>query len=309
MGQLYFFRWACCVSLLLCIVPLAWHWQNKNTAACFLIIWLSIFNLCSFINSFIWPDDIAVLTGWEGGIYCDIQIKILIAGFTGHLGAMAAIARNLAVILSDDAPVVRTRAVRRRELYKDLALCLAVPILMMAVHYIVQPRRYTLVAITGCTAAVDRSWPTVVLIFIWPPIVALMAGYYAALVVYRLHKHRRRFDALLSGNSSLNRPRFVRLFVLSMLLLLIFVPITFYVFVKNMNLQWLPYSWDAVHYGTGWMWIRKIPTNGYVNFDRWIPVGSGIIVFLIFGVGKDAMDLYRGWLSKIGIGKLGAILE
>jgi pheromone a factor receptor len=179
MGQLLLFRWACCVSLLLCCVPLIWHWRNKNVPAVFLIIWLSVFNFCSFINSFIWPDDISLLTGWEGGIYCDIQVKVLIAGFTGHLGAMAAIARNLAVILSDDAPVVRTKAIRRRELYKDLALCLAIPIFMMTVHYVVQPRRYILMTITGCTAAVDRSWPTIVLLFMWPPISALLAGYFS----------------------------------------------------------------------------------------------------------------------------------
>jgi hypothetical protein len=122
-------------------------------------------------------------------------------------------------------------------------------------------------------------------------------------VIYRLHKRRRRFNALLSGNSNLTRSRFVRLFILSIMLLVIFMPITFYVFAKNLDLEWLPYSWDAVHYGNDWLWIRKIPTNGFVNFDRWVPVGTGILVFLIFGLGKDAMVLYRSWLNKIGIGK------
>jgi pheromone a factor receptor len=191
-GQLIVFRWACCVSLLLCAVPLTWHWRNKNIPACFLIIWLSIFNLCSFVNSFLWPTDFDLFTGWEGGIYCDIQVKVMVAGFTGHLGAMAAIARNLAVILSDDAPVIRTKSIRRKELYKDLGLCLAIPIFMMAVHYIVQPRRYILYTITGCTAVVDRSWPSIALIFIWPPITAIMAGYYAGKSLPSDHRLSRR---------------------------------------------------------------------------------------------------------------------
>jgi hypothetical protein len=91
--------------------------------------------------------------------------------------------------------------------------------------------------------------------------------------------------------------------VLSILLLLIFMPVTFYVFAKNLDIEWLPYSWEQVHYGDDWLWIRKIPTGNNVNFDRWVPVACGVLVFLIFGLGKDAMVLYRAWLNSIGVGK------
>jgi pheromone a factor receptor len=107
----------------------------------------------------------------------------------------------------------------------------------------------------------------------------------------------------LSNNSSLTRSRFLRLFILSILLLLIFLPITFYVFARNLDFEWLPYSWEEVHYGDNWLWIRKIPTNGNINFDRWVPIATGVLVFLIFGLGKDAMMLYRAWLNTIGVGR------
>jgi pheromone a factor receptor len=140
-----------------------------------------LLNICSFANSFIWPNDLSIWTGFDGAVFCDIQVKIFIAGTAGMLGAIAAMARSLAKILSDNITVVRTKAVRRRELLKDLCLCLGIPLYMMLVHYIVQPSRYYLYSVTGCTAVVDRSWPSVVLLFIWPPVAALVAGYFAGM--------------------------------------------------------------------------------------------------------------------------------
>lgn len=121
-------------------------------------------------------------------------------------------------------------------------------------------------------------------------------------MIWRIHKHRRRFEDLLSNNSSLTRSRFTRLFILSVMLLVIEVPVTFYIFYLNLNAPMLPYDWDRVH-GEGWLGITKIPTNGRIQFDRWIPVGTGFLVFAVFGLGKDAMTMYREWLNIIGIGK------
>lgn len=179
MVVLALYRISCGLSMILCLVPLNWHWRNGNIPAIALILWLVPYNLCTWVNSFIWPDDASLLAGWEGGIYCDIQVKILMAGYTGIITSILAIARNLANILSDDNPIVRTKAVKRRENMKDLVICLGIPIYMMAVHYVVQPRRYYLYTISGCGATVDKSWPSIIIIFIWPPITALVASYYA----------------------------------------------------------------------------------------------------------------------------------
>ena len=307
--------------MVLSLIPLNWHWRNKNIPAIALILWLVPYNLCTWINSFIWPTDISLFTGWEGGIYCDIQVKLLVAGYTGLMVSILAIARNLAKILSDDNPVVQTKAVQRRENIKDLVICLGIPIYMMAIHYVVQPRRYYLYTISGCVAVVDKSWPSIVIIFIWPPITALIASSYAglsghhlshrtetqlthrtAMVIYRLHKYRTRFTGILSNSTYSTKSRFMRLLILAVILLIIFLPLTIYMFINNAKQDHLPYDWAVVH-GNGWLWVKKIPTGTQINFDRCPPVGVGFLVFLLFGIGKDAMVLYRDWLRNIGIGE------
>lgn len=176
--QIQLFRVLTAISITLSIIPLFWHWTNKNVPAVLLTVWVVISNICLFMNTFIWPNDYLWET-WDGNIYCDIQIKILIACGTGQMGAVAAISRNLANIMSDDISVVQTKRVRRQNLIKDLILCLGIPIYMMSIHYIVQPARYGVYAIVGCMPMVDRSWPSIVLLFIWPPIAALVAAYFS----------------------------------------------------------------------------------------------------------------------------------
>ena len=64
----------------------------------------------------------------------------------------------------------------------------------------------------------------------------------------------------------------------------------------------IPYSWSRIH-GPSWWRIILIPTVGSVTFDRWIQLAVGLTVFVFFGLGNDAMSMYRRWLIKLGFGK------
>jgi len=123
------------------------------------------------------------------------------------------------------------------------------------------------------------------------------------LVLVRVHRYRQQFgDILRSSNSGLTTSRFIRLFVLSLVLLVINLPLTFYVFYRNLDQPWTAYDWDSVH-GNGWNYIIRIPSYDIVQFDRWVSVGAGYILFFVFGMGGDALKMYRGWLDTIGIGR------
>lgn len=137
-----------------------------------------LFNVIGFINALIWGGDDFV-NSWSGIGFCDVEIKLIVASGSGTMAAAAAISRNLARIMSDNVSVIKTKSVRRRELVQDLLFCFTVPVWMIVVHYIVQPNRYYIIGIIGCQPSVDNSWPTIALIFIWPPIIALIAAYYA----------------------------------------------------------------------------------------------------------------------------------
>lgn len=47
-----------------------------------------------------------------------------------------------------------------------------------------------------------------------------------------------------------------------------------------------------------------VRSYGQVLYDRWIPLAFGIIVFVFFGLGKEAVNMYRSGLLAIGFGRL-----
>lgn len=186
MWETSFFLVMCGSSTILLFVPLAWHIKNKNLSAICLIAWIILFNAMSFVNALIWGGD-SFASSWSGIGFCDVEIKLIIASASGTMAAAAAISRNLARIMSDNVSVIKTKSVRRREFIQDLLICFTVPAWMVTAHYIVQPNRYYIVGVIGCQPSVDNSWPTVVLLYIWPPIIALVAAYYAGTRLYLPH--------------------------------------------------------------------------------------------------------------------------
>lgn len=86
-----------------------------------------------------------------------------------------------------------------------------------------------------------------------------------------------------------------------MTLIAVVLPVQIYVFYNAMTANWIAYDWDTIH-GPEWWDIVLIPTYGTVLYDRWIHIAVGFALFLFFGLGKDALAMYRCWLLNIGLG-------
>src|SRR5438034_979118 len=97
----------------------------------------------------------------------------------------------------------------------------------------------------------------------------------SVLVIYRLIKYRRRLSFMMSSSNT-NKSRFIRLLALSLVMLLGGFPAQLYVLYFNITYfaPWSSYSWRVVH-GPHWGEIVKVPTNGEVQFDRWMHVAVG----------------------------------
>lgn len=207
----------------------------------------------------------------------------------------------------------------------DLAICFAVPILIVGLHYIVHTHRYVIVAIGGCTDTYNNSWPIIPIIMIWPLIFTLINVYYAgtsslsfhvsffpfaiktpkltplpALVITRLRRHRTSISSILSSHS-LNTSRFLRLFIMSLLLLLIYLPLNIYWFYANLSQPLEPYSWAAIHASSA-RDIVFLPALGIFTFDRYVPVAMSLFVFAFFGVGTEARGIYAAMARGLGLG-------
>ena len=173
------------VTLILDAAPFAWHIRNRNLAASSLVFWAIICNLMNFINPLVWPTD-DLQHWWHGHIFCDIEIKLMMAANFGVVGSMACIMRNLAKALdTEQTHLSLSKAHRRRQTFIDCLLCFGGSVYVMLIHYIVQPNRYYIFAISGCTSSFDNSWPKLVLVFIWPPIICLVDAYYSGMYILR----------------------------------------------------------------------------------------------------------------------------
>ena len=84
---------------------------------------------------------------------------------------------------------------------------------------------------------------------------------------------------------------------------MIFLPVQGYTFYRNIDYPLEPYSWNTLH-GPAWWEIVLIPTYGSVEFDRWIEIALGFTVFACFGLGRDAVAMYRKWLLQAGLGNM-----
>lgn len=91
---------------------------------------------------------------------------------------------------------------------------------------------------------------------------------------------------------------------MSFTLVVIVLPIQLYLFSTAISMEFIPYDWEKIH-GPGWSQrIILVPTFGNLLFDRWIHIAIGVILFLFFGLGKDAVAMYRGWLLSIRLAGL-----
>ncbi|KAF2086991.1 fungal pheromone STE3G-protein-coupled receptor, partial [Saccharata proteae CBS 121410] len=290
------------LAILLDIPPLVWHFRNRNIAAGSLVLWLLFLNLAIFVNAILWPtDDISIW--WTGSGLCDIEVYMFVGSWIGVVGAIACILRGLANVLDTKNTVVTTsKNDRRRKYAMEITVCFGLPVIQMALYYIVQPIRYFIYGISGCTPAADNSWPSIVLVALPPVLVCLVCAFYACLVLYRLYRYRIDFSRLLAASNT-TRSRFLRLFLMSCTLIIGILPVAVYMFyytAVHISMDGIvPYSWSRVH-GEHWNSVLLIPMGGAVYPDRWCWIGAGIGVFAFFGTGSEAADMYRAWLRRLG---------
>ena len=289
------------IACLLSLPPIFIHVKAGNFAATVLVASTAVANLFNFINAIIWPTDNPHPRYYGQGL-CDVETKIYVGLTALPVAAVACIFRQLAIILDTERATPRPSRgqIRRRRIIEG-TLCILVPTYLMAIHYVVQSERYYIYGVAGCSASFHRSWPSYVLVLIWPVILCIVGSTYALVAAYRLVRYRRQFSRVISSSSTTSRSNFVRLFALSGLLIAVYLPLTVFTFQQNLDRPLLRYSWAAVH-GSDWSsLILFVQQHGQVRFDRVVQIGTGYLVFCFFGFGRDAMALYKEWVTKAGI--------
>ncbi|KAI7645485.1 hypothetical protein KC318_g20011, partial [Hortaea werneckii] len=123
------------------------------------------------------------------------------------------------------------------------------------------------------------------------------------LILYRLCRYRRTFSIILAHNDT-TKSRFLRLYILCIVWLLAIIPLSSWTLSVNVGSQQGHYNWVETHDYSKWNDIAMIRSDGDIVFDRFSWLGCGIMVFLTFGFGKEAVSMYRNGLLAVGLGRL-----
>ncbi|TKX20095.1 pheromone A receptor-like protein [Elsinoe australis] len=289
--------------VLLTIPPLIWHSRHRNFAPSFLIACILVNNVFNLVNAAIWHND--KFNTWFSGVgWCDLHTKIIIANSTALPAATLCILKKLADVMNTKKiNLAPSEAQQRRRAIFEGAMCGGIPALTMFLHFIVQSTRYSIVGISGCTPSIANTWISVFFIILPPAILALVNVYFAVMIMVRLRLYRTRFDSLLQASST-TKSRFLRLYLLSLTFVLAIFPIQIYLLFVNWPKHPNPFNWRRIHNYEEWKHIAYIPSLGVVLVDRWVQVACGFLVFIFFGLGKEAKDMYKSWALALGLERL-----
>jgi pheromone a factor receptor len=305
-------------SWIFCVPALFWQFRQGNIAAG------SLINFFNSINPLIWPRD-NLDEWWSGNVWCDINVRLQIGAIAGTTASAAMIVRKLARVMDTRSLTVSTsKSSKRREQFLEVAWCWGYPLVLILVYYVVQPVRYMLYTIQGCLNAYDTSWPSVVLNFMWAPITTLVAAVYAGksplpssptisyflltptpgILTYRLYRYRREFARLVAARNT-TKSRFVRLFLICLIVILVYLPYTTWLLTNLIAATrgHDAYSWNRIHDPATFNTISKVAMYGNVPVDKWGQVATGYVLFFVFGTGADAWKLYRQMALTVGLGK------
>jgi pheromone a factor receptor len=165
------------LSSLFIIFPFRAFYLLRNFPSCSICVTLWIINLMTFLNAILWNTDDWTIW-WAGYGLCDVESilrwPITLSASTG----LCCFTYGLANALNTDGTIFNpTRAQRRRKLIGEILFVWGPPALMTCLHYVIQVGRYAIVPVFGCTDELDNSWPVIVLIIIWGPLVTLASCY------------------------------------------------------------------------------------------------------------------------------------
>ncbi|QRV83678.1 STE3-type pheromone receptor [Ceratobasidium sp. AG-Ba] len=292
----------CAIAIVLCLLPLPWHLRTRNIGTLLYIGWSLVGCIIYFINSLVWAGSIED----KAPIWCDISSKLIIGMNVGITTASLCINRRLFKISRiSQSSMTMTRS----DILVDLFIGIGIPIIEMAVHFIVQDHRFDILEDYGCWPVVYHTLPSIFLVQLWPICISIASFIYAGLTIRAFLRIRLQFAETIHKNSggSLNTSRFIRLMALSATEMLFSLPLSIYVLVMSLNVtEWWPWvSWDDTHYNWymigrySFQYINASPTfRASVDFSRWASVVGAFIFFAYFGMAGEASAVYKNIFWK-----------
>ncbi|KAJ7732230.1 pheromone receptor Rcb2 B43 [Mycena maculata] len=277
-------------------LALPWHWRARNVATLSIIFWLFAVNMIFAIDAIIWAQNVEVVAL----VWCDITTKMIIGSNFALPSACLCICIHLEQVSS--VRVVRSTAAdkKRRQLFEAF-MCFGLPLVFMALHYVVQGHRFDIIEEYGCRPATYLSVAALLIVWIPPIILALAALVFAGLALRHFMLRRITFAAHLdASHSALTTSRYLRLMLMSVIQMVWSLSITSYIlWFTLMAVPLRPWTgWADVHSNFSRVDTypilfvpQEVLTSYYVSW--WILPASTFIFVAFFAFGREAVDEYK----------------
>jgi pheromone a factor receptor len=163
------------VSLFVTWVPARLLWRNGEFAGTVLCVSLMIINFFTLVNALIWRDD-NVAEWYAGYGWCDLQTYIQFAIHTAFNVSLFEIMRGLTAKVSINRVSSPTAKERRRERIISALVIFTVPVIQVALIYVVIGNRYDISTLVGCNPVYIPDWIFFVFYILPTPIYAIAAA-------------------------------------------------------------------------------------------------------------------------------------
>nr|AVI69659.1 pheromone receptor [Cyclocybe aegerita] len=288
----------------LVLVPLPWHWRARNVPTLSIIAWLFFSNVIYGVNVIIWAGNVKIVVP----VWCDITTKLQIGATMALPACCLCLCMHLERIASVRQVGMSVKDKRRRMIFDGL-MCWGIPIIYMALHYIVQGHRYDIVEDLGCRPSIYNSVQSILIVWLPPLILVTLTLVYSGLALFHFLQRRITFARhLQSSNSALTTSRYFRLMAMATVQMFwgaLLISINMWFTCRAGLRPWI--SWEDVHYNfsrVGLFPQMLIPKEvlRWTYFSWWSIPASSVLFFMFFAFGQDAVKEYKAcfdWVLRV----------
>ncbi|KAI0350982.1 fungal pheromone STE3G-protein-coupled receptor [Trametes cingulata] len=282
------------LAAVLVLVPLPWHWRARNIPTLSLIAWLFMVNVAHGVNVILWWGNLEI----KLVIWCDIVSKLVIGANMALPAACFCLAMRLEGIAAV-RQVKRSYSDNRRRAFVDLAICVGIPLIYMALHYVVQGHRFDIIEDFGCQPDSYVSIPEFFLVWFVPILSCLGTLVLGGMAFMHFFRRRATFARhLAASNSGLTPSRYFRLMTMSLALVIWDVVVFALTLSWNYRNGMRPWTnWADVH--SNWLAIGRFPIvlvpasdKQWLYFIWWTVPATAYMFFAFFAFGRDASTEY-----------------
>ena len=172
-------------------------------------------------------------------------------------------------------------------------------------EYLVQDSRFAILEDYGCTQSVLSTWVALIIIYIPPILLEIIAGVYGCIAIRAFYNRSNKAHI---NDFNFDSNRYARLIFFSSCDLLCGIPIaSFYLYVAIMDLFPGPFpglkeeykNFSFINVFPATVWRATALNEVGVELNRWIVVWGAFVLFAIFGFTEESRNNYRAMLQSV----------